>query len=312
MVGLLIRTPSISTIDLRDNQWSAHEWSVIVSALAAAACVDTLNLAGCTLVPSDVRDLIEALKAVGKPTTRASTGSGRSGMIGNLVDAADDPRWCSLTELDLSRTSIGTCMNKSLPLQEFDGLGTALRYLGSVRRLSISAASLSDAAAAALVRGLGRSIPMPMPTGPTPVPDQQPLVLLVHLDMSRNMLGQESIRALANALPSLIHLSSLSLAHNNLGAAGGSLALEACLSHRSLCCLDLSAANLTNVSPLYPEPGVRTWSAHFIDTLAEVLSKHNDRTEITELMLNDNELCGVWSERVCGQSTMRGTYCARS
>ena len=95
-----------------------------------------------------------------------------------------------------------------------------------------------------------------------------------------------------------------SLADNNLGSKAGGDAIEAALKHASLRVLDVSSINLCDSSPLYPCAGAPKWSHDAVRKLATGLLT----SSVTDLHLHSNELCGQWTECVCGTLALRGVY----
>ena len=72
----------------------------------------------------------------------------------------------------------------------------------------------------------------------------------------------------------------------------------------SLRTLDLSANNLCNCSPKYATASHSTWSGDAIEVLAESLLT----SSVQVLNLSENELSGLWNERLGGDWATQGTY----
>ena len=305
---------TVASVDLRDNQLSGAELGVLTDALATSAAVETLQLAGNPLSARELAALFEAL---------VRGGASR------------------LSELDASRTRLMDCGGGEQPAappagsaepaevaEEHGGgrqaahaehaehaehaavdamvaLGRVVTNGGSLSSLSLAQAGLSDAAAAAFVAAIGKPAP-PLPPGRR--------LQLAHLDLSSNQLGGRFADALAAALAAAISrlplLATLSLAHNNLGWDAGSVVIRAALAVSSLRTLNLTSTNLCDCSPLYSSYGApRRHRVDAISALVEAL-RHRSASSTIEVLLHSNELCAVWSERICGESVMRGAYSA--
>ena len=293
-IGLLLEHHTVTTLDLRDSRLTNQELRMLRQSmsrsLTASESLATILLAG---NPLGAADLAAALRdptgASGGDSSGAASGStsGTSGTSGTAVEAS--AHRLSKLELNISRTELGG--HGAADVSELAGLASVFSADGRVGSLAMASVELADDAAASFISHLGR--PMSSPTAST----------LATLDLSHNCCGARFASVLKASFPSLPLLTTLNLSYNPLGAAAGGMAAEAALTHPSLRALDLSSTNLCDCSPTYrsssasPSP----WTSAAIQLLAEALG----RSAVTDLYLHGNELAGVWSERVCGEPTIR-------
>ena len=226
-------------------------------------------------------------------------------LAGNPIDAASATTMCnglgensSVQELIISRTQLGGDGRQGGSTVDIGALANVVTLNGAVRHLNLASAAMHDAAAATFISELGK----PMP----PLPPSKKMMLLT-LNLSNNSLGPEFAKELPAALPLLPALKEVNVSKNNLGPETGGKIIQALLAHDPLRLADFSGTNLCACSPLYKPPTVTPYSTIAISALAEALPS----TSITEIILMENQLCGVWIERVGGEPATRGTYTSK-
>lgn len=288
-IALLLK--AVNAADLRDNLITDYEAGLLAATLTHAPTASKVNLAGNLIHAAGARHIGLALAA--------------SGLDGGVV------------ELDLSRNALcvvadepdgkgaltprggkvaGSTPRKAgtagrlgvvegggaVSLEGLLEIGRSIASCGSLATLRLSDTNLSDDSGRSFVGALAL----------------RPPLSLTLLDLSGNGLGSAFCRALPAALAVTPSLSALDLSRNPLGAEGG-VALSVLLKNcTSLLSLDLGQTNMCDCSVL-------SWSEEAISELASAL---REGTSLTELSLVDNALCGLWTERICGESVLRGTY----
>ena len=260
----------MTVLDLSDNKITALEAGLIERALSSADHLTKLILSGNQLNAATITTLCEG-----------------------IVEVKAAP---SLSALDLSRTSIFVAPDGKSAMSEVGALAKIITLGGRVKSLNVANSGLGDRTAAKFLAMLG----MPNPPGPL---NLTTLDFSGHLD-SRSALGSAFAGALPTALESLPQLTTCSLAHNQLGSADGKEIVKALLVHPSLRSLDLTGTNLCDVSPRFKSSTATKWSHAALGAIAEALLT----TSITEIILDSNELCGMWTEYIGGEPAVRGGY----
>ena len=128
---------------------------------------------------------------------------------------------------------------------------------------------------------------------------------LHYLDLSHNQLHAAFGAAIAEIFPLTPSLTHINLSHNPLGAEGGAALARAVQRSSSLRKLDLTSCNLCNCNPKHATTARSEWRGDAIEAIAAALLAGS---AIQTLVLSDNQLAGLWSERIGGGWAMQGTY----
>ena len=269
-VGMLCQI--VTSVDLRDNELSSEELGALSDALTTADTIQKLIIAGNPLSGHDLSSVFAKLAARGSS---------------------------KLTEVDASRTQLMDDSGSEHP-DAVSALAQVVTNGGALSNLRLSQAGLSDAASASFITALVKPSP-PLKPGTQ--------LKLMELNLSRNQLGGAFAKALSAVAKLLTRLATLDLSHNNFGAEAGVVVIRAALAIGSLSTLDLSSTNLCDCRPLHASPGASASGARaYCTTAIEALVDALKKSRVAEIALHGNELCGVWPERICGETVMRGEY----
>ena len=287
-VGMLLR--SVAVLDLRDNRITDEETKLLAIALPHATSLSKLNLAGNVIT---------------------SIGMARVGTALSTVSP--------MMELIISRNRLWG--DGTTRVEHLTEMAQTITLGGKLQMLQLSGASLNDLGGGKWLAALtqpAQAATSPAATRPAAIrngraspglsiskPDLMGILQLTVLDMSQNGLRSSFASALSGALSACPNLTTLNLSKNNFGAEAGTMVLSAAMESASLRVLDMSATNLCDISPLYPPPpGGRKYTPEAIRTLCRLLPQ----ASLTELHLHQNELCGLFTERIWGGAVIRGTY----
>lgn len=335
-IGMLCR--SLVSLDLRDNRIDDEEAAVFADAITHDGLkVRKLNLAG-NRIGSRGLALLSRSVTVSEllidGNTRIKSSSVAELTLSRNRLARTDPAPLtgvgSADDAGGGEGSDGAGANASADAtasatgEDGDGagasgiaaLGRAVARSGRLAVVILSRTSLSDADGAELCDALSvhasraANAAAAAANGASPLrlgasASKPPLMPLMRLDLSHNRLGPAFGAALGPALTACSALTELILRGNGLGVAGGRAVASALQVSRSLRLVDLTATNLCNCSPRHAESSRSVWSGEAIEALAKALQSG---ATVQSLILAQNEIVGLWRERIGGAWATQGTY----